>query len=65
MALAGSRVASALKPGGVLSVGLQPPSATSPAVTPTPFVSLRSLESLFRFVEPEALVTAAHGAGLR
>ncbi len=58
------RVASALKPGGVLSVVPQSPSATSPAVTPTPFVSLRSLESLFRFVEPEALVTAAHGAGL-
>ena len=58
------RVASTLKPGGVLSVVLQLPSAASPAVTPTTFVSLRSLESLFRFVEPGALVAAARGAGL-
>ena len=58
------RVSSALKPGGVLSVVLQLPSSTSPAVTPTPFVSLRSLESLFHFVEPGALVTAARDAGL-
>jgi SAM-dependent methyltransferase len=58
------RVASTLKPGGVLSVVLQLPSTSSPAVTPTTFVSLRSLESLFRFVEPGALVEAACGAGL-
>jgi SAM-dependent methyltransferase len=58
------RVASTLKPGGVLSVVLQLPSATSPAVTPTTFTSLRKLESLFRFVEPGALVEAARGAGL-
>jgi trans-aconitate methyltransferase len=58
------RVASTLKPGGVLSVVLQLPSATSPAVTPTTFASLQSLESLFRFVEPETLVAAARAAGL-
>jgi ubiquinone/menaquinone biosynthesis C-methylase UbiE len=58
------RVTSTLKPGGVLSVVLQLPSAATPAVTPTTFVSLRSLESLFRFVEPGALVEAACGAGL-
>ena len=58
------RVASTLKPGGVLSVVLQLPSVASPAVTPTTFVSLRSLESLFRFVEPGALVEAAGDAGL-
>jgi hypothetical protein len=58
------RVASTLKPGGVLSVVLQLPSAAGPAVTPTTFVSLRSLESLFRFVEPGALVEAAGDAGL-
>jgi SAM-dependent methyltransferase len=58
------RVASTLKPGGVLSVVLQLPSAASPAVTPTSFVSLRSLESLFRFVEPGMLVGAARAAGL-
>ena len=58
------RVATALRPGGVLSVILQAPSASSPAVTPTPFTSLRKLESLFRFVEPTALVDAARGEGL-
>jgi SAM-dependent methyltransferase len=58
------RVAATLKPGGVLSVVLHLPSASSPAVTPTTFVSLRSLETLFRFVEPGALIEAARGAGL-
>ena len=58
------RIAAALRPGGVLSVILQTPSASSPAVTPTPFTSLRKLESLFRFVEPTALVDAARGEGL-
>src|SRR5436309_4934900 len=53
-----------LRSGGVLSVVLQIPSASTPAVTPTTFVSLRSLESLFRFVEPGALVEAAHGERL-
>ena len=58
------RVAATLKPGGVLSVVLQLPSASSPAVTPTTFVSLRSLETLFRFVEPGALIEEARGEGL-
>ncbi len=58
------RVATTLKSGSVLSVVLQLPSASSPAVTPTPFVSLQSLESLFPFVEPSALVEAAHGQRL-
>jgi SAM-dependent methyltransferase len=58
------RVATTLKPGGVLSVVLQLPSASSPAVTPTTFVSLQSLETLFRFVEPGALIEAARGEGL-
>jgi SAM-dependent methyltransferase len=58
------RVAVALRPGGVLSVILQAPSASSPAVTPTTFTSLRTLESLFRFVEPTALVDAARGEGI-
>lgn len=58
------RVASALRPGGVLSVILQTPSVSSPAVTPTPFRSLRSLESLFRFVDPQALIDAARLCGL-
>jgi SAM-dependent methyltransferase len=54
------RVATTLKSGGVLNVVLQRPSASSLAVTPSPFVSLKSLESLFRFVDPAALVEAAH-----
>ena len=58
------RVAGALRPGGVLSVILQARSVLSPAVTPTPFTSLRSLESLFRFVVPGALCEAAHDEGL-
>lgn len=58
------RVASALRPRGVFSVILQTPSASSPAVTPTPFSSLRSLESVFHFVDPNALVEVAHGVGL-
>jgi hypothetical protein len=59
------RVATALRPGAVLSVILQVPSTSSPAVTPTPFTSLRKLESLFRFVEPTALVDAARREGLK
>jgi SAM-dependent methyltransferase len=59
------RVASTLKPGGVLSIVLQLPSASSPSVTPTVFVRLQSLESLFHFVDPDALVEAARGEGLR
>lgn len=58
------RVAESLRPGGSLSVVLQRPSVSSPAVTPTEFTCLRSLESLFRFVEPDALVAQARGAGL-
>jgi len=58
------RVATALRPGGVLSVILQRPSASSPALTPTKFTSMRTLESLFRFVEPTALVDEARGEGL-
>ena len=58
------RVATTLKSGGVLSVVLQLPSASTPAVTPTTFASLRSLETLFRFVEPGALIEAARGEGL-
>jgi len=58
------RVAAALKRGGVFSVVLQLPSKLTPAVTPTPFASLRSLEPLFHFVEPGALIEAAREAGL-
>jgi ubiquinone/menaquinone biosynthesis C-methylase UbiE len=58
------RVATALRRGGVLSVILQAPSTSSPAVTPTAFTSLQTLESLFHFVDPTALVDAARGDGL-
>jgi SAM-dependent methyltransferase len=58
------RLVMALRPRGVLNVILQMPSASSPAVTPTTFISLRTLESLFRFVVPMALVDAAAREGL-
>jgi len=58
------RWAETLRPRGTFSVVLQRPSESSPAVTPTEFASLRSLESLFQFVEPDALVKQAYDAGL-
>jgi SAM-dependent methyltransferase len=58
------RVAKTLRSRGVLSVVLQLPSESSPAVTPTTFVSLQLLEPLFHFVDPGALVEAARRAGL-
>ena len=58
------RLATTLRPRGILSVVLQHPSASTPAVTPTRFVSLRSLESSFRFVDPHTLVEAARHAGM-
>ena len=53
-------LASWLKPGGVLSVVLQRPSAATPAVTPTPFTSLLAPESIFTFVEPEQFIREAN-----
>ena len=50
--------------GGGLTVVLQQPSDTQPAVTPTMYPSLRRLEKLFHFVEPAALVAYAHACGL-
>jgi len=58
------RVVGTLLPRGVLSVVLQLPSQATPAVTPTGFTSLRSLESIFRFVEPDDLVADATALGL-
>jgi hypothetical protein len=58
------RVAESLRPGGTFSVVLQRRSLSEPAVTPTEFTSLRSLESLFRFVEPDELVARARDSGL-
>ncbi|NUN70167.1 MAG: class I SAM-dependent methyltransferase [Bacteroidetes bacterium] len=53
-----------LTPGGVLSVVIQLPSATAPAVTPTPYTRLRALESVFHFVEPDRLIEQATGQSL-
>jgi hypothetical protein len=58
------RLADTLRPRGTLSVVLQLPSVSSPAVTPTGFASLRSLEALFRFVDPDLLVARAGDVGL-
>ena len=58
------RLAPALTTRGVLNVVLQLPSATNPAVTPTMFTSLLSLEPLFRFVNPDDLLSTARAAGL-
>lgn len=58
------QVASTLKSGGVLSVVLQLPSTSTPPVTPSAFVRLQSLEPLFHFVEPGALIELARGEGL-
>jgi SAM-dependent methyltransferase len=59
------RVVASLRHRGALSVVLQRPSRMSPAVTPTKFTSLRLLESLFNFVEPEALITNVANLGLQ
>jgi SAM-dependent methyltransferase len=58
------RLARTLRQGGTLSVVLQLLSNTSSAVTQTAFASLRQLEPLFRFVDPEALVALGRTAGL-
>jgi len=59
------RVAAAIRPGGVLTAVLQLPSHTTPAVTPTPFTTLRVLESIFCFVDPRLLIAEAAALGLR
>jgi SAM-dependent methyltransferase len=53
-----------LRPGGVLGVVLQRPSAGLAAVTPTRFASLGRLEAIFQFVEPAALAQRARECGL-
>jgi len=58
------RVAATLRRDGVLSVVLQRPSRTSPAVTPTQFVTLRRLECLFHFVDPDVLSSALAALGV-
>jgi SAM-dependent methyltransferase len=58
------RLAGSLTPAGVLSVVLQRPSVSSPPVTPTRYTRLLALETIFRFVDPEALTAAAGTCGL-
>lgn len=58
------RVARALADGGFFSVVLQRPAASTPAVTPTPFVSLRALERVFGFVDPSELIDRCGQLGL-
>ncbi len=50
--------------GGVLSVVLQLPSESTHGVSPSPFVSLHSLKSLFAFVDPVWLRETLGGRGL-
>jgi SAM-dependent methyltransferase len=59
------RLAAALKLQGVLTVVLQRPSPSTPAVTPTSFTSLGGLESLFHFVAPDAVQERARAEGLQ
>jgi SAM-dependent methyltransferase len=60
-----SRAVDGSRPGGILSVVLQRPSTESPAVTPSPYPSLRALERIFRFVDPDALGARATELGLQ
>jgi hypothetical protein len=58
------RLAKLVGAGGTLSIVIQRPSAVTPAVTSSPFVSLRTLESVFNFVDPDELIVAASSLGL-
>jgi len=58
------RLARTLRTGGGLSVVLQRPSEALPAVTRARFMSLRRLEPLFHFVEPDTVVAQARGLRL-
>lgn len=58
------RLAQLVGVGGTLNVVLQRRSVITPAVTPSPFVSLRTLESVFEFVDPDQLIAASSSLGL-
>lgn len=58
------RAVKALAPQGCLSVVVQRPSPAAPAVSHTPYTSLRKLESVFTHVAPADVVTAAAMEGL-
>jgi SAM-dependent methyltransferase len=59
------RIATWLRPGGVLSIVLQLSSPHSGTVTATPFDSLRSLEAKMKLVRPALIEDLAAGRGLR
>src|SRR5262249_791394 len=58
-------VVRSLRPGGIVSVVLQRPSPSAPAVSRTNYSSLRKLERLFSFVQPDALRARAAHESLR
>ena len=58
------RLVSSLSARGTFSVVLQQPSPTTPAVTPSPYARLQTLESVFRFVAPDMLIAHATELGL-
>ena len=58
------RLVTSLSTQGSLSVVLQQPSPTTPAVTPSPYTRLQTLESVFRYVDPDTLITHATQLGL-
>src|SRR4029079_8139030 len=57
-------VAGTLTRGGMLSVVLQLPATAIPPGALRRYTSLHSLEALFHFVDPDALIEAAGEAGL-
>ncbi len=64
VAAAVERLASWVRPGGVLTVVLQEPSAEAPPVSRTAYPSLLALESLQRLVDPAELTARARAHGL-
>jgi hypothetical protein len=58
------RLAKLVDTGGTLGAVLQRPSAVTPVVTSSPFVSLRTLQSVFNFVDPDELIAVSSSLGL-
>jgi SAM-dependent methyltransferase len=58
------RLAGTLSKTGTLSLVIQRRSEVTPAVTPSPFMSLLALEPIFRFVDSGALIDAASAINL-
>jgi ubiquinone/menaquinone biosynthesis C-methylase UbiE len=58
------RLRAMLEEGGILITVVQMPGKIIPAVTPSPFVSLKSLEAILNWVEPAALRATAKDSGL-